>query len=112
MLSQPHRLRRGSDIKRVRLNGQRRYHKLAILYALPNDQTVSRFAISVSRRYGNAVKRNKAKRRMREVLRQQLPGIKDGWDCLLVVRHPLATATFHELETAINQLLGQANLLQ
>lgn len=116
MLPQPHRLRRGTDIKRVRFQGQRRYHRLAILYALPNDlsantRPVSRFTISASRRYGNAVKRNKAKRRIREVLRHQLPDIKAGWDCLFIVRSPLADASFQELEIAINLLLQQAGLL-
>lgn len=111
MLPQAHRLRRSDEIRQVRRQGKRWQHPLLTLFARHTAQQPSRFAISVSRRVGNAVVRNRCKRRVREVVRQQLPQIDCGWDCLFVARDQLAGATYQEVEDAVSQLLQGAGLL-
>lgn len=46
-----------------------------------------RVGFTCSKKVGNAVARNRAKRRLREVARQLLPGLgQDGWDYVLIGR--------------------------
>jgi len=45
-----------------------------VLLARPNDGQGKRFGITVTKRIGNAVVRNRMKRRFRELLRAALPG--------------------------------------
>ncbi|MDX1662185.1 MAG: ribonuclease P protein component [Candidatus Promineifilaceae bacterium] len=111
MLPQAHRLRRSEEIRQVRREGNRWQHPLLTLYTRPTGQQSSRIAISVSRRVGNAVVRNRCKRRVREVVRQQLPQINCGWDCLFIARDRLAGAPYAEVEAAVKQLLQRASLL-
>lgn len=123
MLPQRYRLRRTSDLKRVRAEGRGRRHPLAVLVVSRQElaatnadngrfqEDVSRFAFSASRRVGNAVARNRAKRLLREAVRTQLDQIEPGWDCLLIARPQTPTATFAEVETAVQQLLSRSHLL-
>lgn len=111
MLPDRHRLRRNADIRRVHREGRRWRHPLLILFAGPNNQDVSRFAISVSRRIGKAVVRNRCRRRVREIIRRRLADVEPGWDCLLVARPDLPAAAFDEIEAALEQLFRRAGIL-
>ncbi|MFW6042605.1 MAG: ribonuclease P protein component [Chloroflexota bacterium] len=111
MLPQRHRLRRSADIRRVRRHGRRWRHPLLLLFTATNSQETSRFAISASRRVGKAVVRNKARRRVREAIRTQLPRMQPGYDCVFVVRDSLPAASFADVNSAVCQLLQQAGLL-
>jgi ribonuclease P protein component len=79
---------------------------------IPNQLPFSRFGVSASGRLGNAVRRNKAKRRFKEVIRTSLPLVQGGWDCFLILRQPAAAASFDEIEQAVNLLFGRAGLWQ
>lgn len=121
MLPQRYRLRRSSDLQRVRALGRGHRHPLAILVANRQEvmpaangrfsKNVSRFAFSASRRVGNAVARNRAKRLLREAVRSQIDQIEPGWDCLLIARPQTPAATFAEVETAVRQLLSRSHVL-
>lgn len=111
MLRKQNRLRRAEDVKRVRQQGQGWRHPLVILLVMQNDLEVSRFAFSASRAVGKAVVRNRAKRRLREIVRLQLAQIPSGWDCLLIARAQTAQVSHAELHAAVTDLLRRAHLL-
>ena len=112
MLPRRHRLRRSADIRRVRQRGRRWHHPLLLLFTATNNQEVSRFTVSASRRVGNAVVRNRSKRRTREAIRRHLADVEPGWDCLFTVRETLPAADFDEIDGAVCQLLARAGLLR
>ncbi|MDX1415345.1 MAG: ribonuclease P protein component [Candidatus Promineifilaceae bacterium] len=125
MLSKRFRLRKRSDVMRVRRMGQRYRHPLAILLVAPSPAAVkekadssemsgrdgSRFAVVASRRVGSAVTRNRAKRLLREALRSQLGQIEPGWDGMLIARQATAHAGYVEVERAVATLLARADIL-
>jgi ribonuclease P protein component len=106
------RLTSSNDYMRVRRTGKSFAHPLAVLLALPNTFGYSRFAVSAGRRVGNAVKRNRAKRLLREAIRSQMRLIAPGWDVVFVARQPLAQAEFQEVSEAVKLLLLKARLLE
>ena len=105
-----HSLRRSSDFARVRAEGDTWAHQLVVLAAAPNERDISRFGFVTGKRMGTAVKRNRAKRVLREAVRQLLPRIPMGWDCVLIARSPLSEATCGDARVAIIQLLKCARL--
>ncbi len=84
---------------------------MLVLCALGNDLPYTRFGFAVNSRIGNAVMRNRIKRRLREIVRLHMVSIRPGWDIILIARKPIRSAEYHQLETACARLLRRAQLL-
>ena len=80
-----------------------------VMKALPNGLVLSRYGISVSKRVGKAVVRNRVKRLLREALR--LAPVRAGWDVIFIARPVAATASYNSLEKSVSDLLSRAGLL-
>jgi ribonuclease P protein component len=111
-MQQRHRLRRTADFDWLHRKGKRWFHSLAVLIVHPNEIDTSRFGFTASRRVGKAVERNRAKRQFREAVRKRLGEVKVGQDCLFIIRAQAVSATSREVETAVETLLEQADIIQ
>ena len=83
-----------------------------VLAFLRNELDHSRFGFAVSKRIGNAVQRNKIKRRIREATRLRLSYIKPGFDCVFTARQPIREASYHDIEQTLEYLLKKNDLWQ
>ncbi len=104
------RLRRSTDFKRVRRLGKSYAHPFVVLIKHPNEEGSSRFGVAAGRSIGNAVQRNRAKRKIRELVRQRIPSIQSGWDVIFLARQSIQDATHSELQAAVDGLLKRAGL--
>jgi len=105
------RLRRAIDVQRVYDEGQSWRHPLLVLVARPNDVSFSRVGVTASRSVGNAVKRNRAKRLMREAARHLYPKFEQkDWDMMLVARPRIVDVKEAQVEEALASLLKRAGL--
>lgn len=82
---------------------------LLVMRALSNGLGFSRYGISVSKRVGTAVVRNRVKRLLREILR--VVALKPGTDIVFIARTLAATANYAALKKSVEGLLSRANLL-
>lgn len=69
-----------------------------IVFALPNDLGYCRLGLTVSRKVGGAVKRNRVKRLLREVFRRNRAGLTPGMDLVVNARPSIAARGYGELE--------------
>lgn len=106
------RLTKSTDYMRVRRSGKSFAHPLCVLVVEPNDCGISRFAITAGRSLGSAVKRNHAKRILREIVSQLLPTIVPGWNVVILARKPMAEASFQETQNAVELLMMRSHLLR
>ena len=83
-------------------------NRFLVIRFLPNGLDRSRFGFMVSKRIGNAVVRNKVKRRLREAVR--VTPVKAGWDAVLIARKGTERAGYHELKQAAGNLLRRVQL--
>jgi len=83
---------------------------LAVMKATPNSLSLSRYGFSVSKKVGKAVQRNRLKRLLREIMREQ--PLKPGWDIVLIARPQAAKADFHQMQRAVTRLLARGHLLE
>jgi ribonuclease P protein component len=110
-MKQKYRLRHNYDFQRVRRDGQFCASSVIVLAFLRNGLEHSRFGFVVNRRLGNAVQRNKIKRRMREVTRLQVPVVESGFDLVFIARKPICQSDYQKIEKALVGLLKKAKLL-
>ncbi|MBI3241577.1 MAG: ribonuclease P protein component [Chloroflexi bacterium] len=105
-------LKTSQDFQRVRREGRSWGHPLIVLIACPNDQSNIRVGIAAGKNVGNAVARNRAKRRLRSALRQAEAQLAPGWDVVLIARPPLVKARWPDVTEALAQLMRRAKLLR
>lgn len=110
-MNRRYRLREPERFREARRAGKSWTNPLLVLCVLPNGLNQCRFGFSVSRRLGNAVRRNRVRRRLREIIRLHMAAIGPGWDVVMIARPPASQADFITLETACLALLRRASLL-
>lgn len=71
-----------------------------------------RVGFSVSKKVGNSVQRNRAKRRLREAVRPLLPRIRPGHNLIFIARPAVLDEPFASLCRQVEKLLQKADLLQ
>ena len=81
-----------------------------MLYVFPTNNADCRIGFSVSKKLGDAVDRNRIKRRLREVSRLLLSGADGGLDLIIVGRSQLPAAGYPQLKSALEELLERAKL--
>ena len=103
------RLRKDSQFANVRAKGKTWACESVVLKAIPNGLYWNRYGFVTSKRLGNAVERNRIKRRLREIVRSA--PTKDGWDLVFIARHGSRTASYQQLLSSVMKLLHRARLV-
>ena len=83
-----------------------------VLYARKNRQGVNRVGITVSKKLGHAVVRNRTRRRLREVYRLNESKFQPGWDIVVVARARTVKAPFDKLTASYLGLAKKAGILK
>jgi ribonuclease P protein component len=106
------RLAKPADFDRVRRLGTSWAGRLLVLLTLANGLDYTRCGFSAGRSVGGAVKRNRAKRLLREAVRLHLRQLRPGWDLVWLARAPMAEARFPEVQASVAGQLKRARLLK
>ncbi len=117
-------LKLNRDFQRAYKKGKYKAGRFLVVYAVPDRKGKSMTGISVGRKFGNSVQRNRVKRLIRESYRKVKPLLKQGYDIVFMVRNGKRTApagnrkfkaeyvpSYKEIDTEIRNLLGKLNLL-
>ncbi|MBV9104389.1 MAG: ribonuclease P protein component [Verrucomicrobia bacterium] len=106
------RLSRASDFRSVKVSGKSWNGKHLVLAILAREtEAASRIGIVTTKRLGNAVTRNKIRRRIREIFRLNQHRIQTGILLVTIARVSSATATFDELRRDWLRLVERASIL-
>lgn len=105
-------LKKNHEFRRLYQKGASAVAGSMVLYCRKNRLGHNRLGVTVSVKLGNAVKRNRARRRLREVYRLASPRLSQGWDLILVARGRTLTASWKELNDSFFRLSRKLGLLE
>ena len=83
-----------------------------VLYARRNRMNTNRVGVTVGKKLGHAVVRNRVRRRLREIYRLNEERFSPGWDIVVVARSRCIGADFGKLTHAYLSLAEKAGILQ
>ena len=110
------RLSRSADFDRVYRQGRALGGRALVVHTFPRgDEAEPRLGLSVSRKVGGAVERNRVKRLIREAFRAELPRLRAGHDVVVVARPDVRELAEREgldgVRAALADLLERAGLV-
>lgn len=102
-------LRNSRQFRRVYEQGQKVHTPFFSAFFLKNDAGERRYGITVTRKIGGAVVRNRCKRRLREIVRKYelCPSYPEGFDLVLNVKPELAEAEFKKLQESFARMMSR-----
>jgi len=108
-----HRMRAAHDFALVRERGSAFRGRCCLLLALPSPGDVTRLGWIASKRgVGTAVQRNRARRRLREIVRRRWPRVPHhGFLLVFIASRAALTATHEQLASELESLLAHAGAL-
>lgn len=99
-MTKAYRIKKNNEIDAIIQNKKSIGDKSFVVYYKENTLAHFRFAISIGRKYGGAVQRNKIKRQIRMILHNQAKGI-NPFDYVIVVKRDASLLSFQEIEANI-----------
>lgn len=106
-------LKKNKEFRRVFNNGRSIANTYLVLYhrSIPGAQGV-RFGFSVSKKIGNAVRRNRVRRRLKEICRLNQHKMREGFEVIIIARPPVNKADYATMEKSVLELSRRAKLLK
>ncbi|MBT9151862.1 MAG: Ribonuclease P protein component [Firmicutes bacterium] len=93
-----YRLKKRKEFSHVFATGRSAAGNLMVVYSLSRDGGSVRVGFSAGKKLGNAVLRNRVRRRIKEIVRKFLPHLVPSRDLVVIVRAGAVKATCSELE--------------
>jgi ribonuclease P protein component len=101
----PEHVRKRADFELIYKTGFKRSGRLMTMFTRDREAGAARLGIAATRKMGQAVERNRAKRLVRELFRHHKP--TEGIDVVVVPRREMLDAPYARLEAEFCTLLGR-----
>jgi ribonuclease P protein component len=111
-MEKKYRLRKNLDFRKVYNKGKNFWNRNLVLYVKKNELEETRLGITVTKKIGNAVVRNKVRRRIREIYRLNLYRIEQGYDLIIIPKKNVTEISYKELENAFIHILKISDMLK
>lgn len=111
-LSEYETLKTNSDFRRAYARGKTYTNPALVVYVLKNRAGICRVGITASKKIGNAVERNRARRVIRAAFYRLAPSVRQGYDLVFVARTRTVSKKSTEIFEIMHNQLSAAGLLQ
>lgn len=105
------KIKRTWQFRKIYKEGVKYFDNLFVLYVLPNNTQEIRIGLTVTKKVGISVQRNRIKRLIREVFRS-LSEIEPGNDLVIIARKAALNLKYSQVQASLNSLLYRARILR
>jgi ribonuclease P protein component len=106
------RIKENKDFQTVFQKGISTANRQFVVYVLEKDQTHFRIGLSVSKKIGNAVTRNRIKRLIRQFFLEHHNDLAQDKDYIIIARKPTAEMDYYEVTSSLRHVLKLAKVLK
>ena len=112
MMQKNYRIKKSSEIEQVMKNGRSKANPYFIVYKYKKtDNENFRIAISVGKKIGNAVERNKVKRYIRNVTTEHKQTIASNYDYFVIARKGVKELDYVSFKEKLEQLYKKMDII-
>ena len=102
-------VKENKDFAEIINNGKKYWNDTFSMFVKKNHLGKYRFGISVSKKIGNAVTRNRIKRQIREIIDKYKNIYSNDQDYIIIVRRNYINLSFLEIEKKYLELINRTN---
>ncbi|ANU21827.1 ribonuclease P protein component [Planococcus donghaensis] len=110
-MNKDQRIKKNKEFQHIFKKGKSFANRQFIVYVLKSDQPEFRVGLSVSKKVGNAVARNRIKRYIRQTFLELKDDLLPNADYIIIARPQAATLDFHESKKSLEHVLKIARTL-
>ena len=110
-MKKPDVLRNREDFNNLYRKGKSSGSKYVVVFYIKNNLNLSRKAFLASKKVGNSVARNRARRLMKEAFRQLEDSLPAGYDILFIARNTITQAKCDDVLKSIRGIFIKAGFL-
>lgn len=103
-------LKNSRDFQRVYDRGKSYANRYLVIFFRKNNLNENRAGFVTTKKLGNAVKRNKYRRRLRESYRLYQDRIEKGHDMIFLFRNNIPEIGYAEIDSALKHIVSIAGL--
>lgn len=108
-----YKIQKNHDFRVVYNRGKAVSNKLFVIYIYKNRRNINnRLGISISKKVGKSVIRNKIRRRIYEVYRLNQENLKSGYDIVFIARVGAKNRKYEDIEKSILSLFKKGMIMQ
>ena len=105
-------LRKKSDFSAIYNRGKSVGERYVVLFFRPNHLPYNRTGFLASKKVGNSVKRNRARRLMKEAYRTFSGGLPHGYDFIIIARNTISEKKCAEVEKSLRSAFTKAGIIK
>lgn len=100
-MKKENRLRKSKEFDRVYKHGKNYWNRQLTIYVYKNNTETTRVGYTITKKIGNAVTRNKVRRRMKEIVRLNFENIDSGYDIIFIPKKNVVDLPYDKLEKSM-----------
>lgn len=103
-------LKKNTEFDRIIHDNKAFRYKDYTIYIEKSNEEIYHFGICVSKKIGNAVTRNKYKRRIKNIIDKN--SYQNGFNCIIILGKGILTRSYNEMEKNLNGAFNKLNIIK
>ena len=104
------RIKRSLEFENIIKSGKKKSNDYFVIYYKERKLLFSRFGVSLSKKFGNAVTRNRYKRILREIIRNNQKKFENNYDYIIIMKKNCENFKYKVIEEKLLTLLWQEDI--